>query len=114
MKFKVRNIIGESVGASDGSVFSVRSPFEEYKNRYEVQIPNSTADDLKTAICSAQKSFEVCQSLSIEERRAILHRAAEAFSLDNETLEIISALDGMPIRFQREKIYQTKRRHYDL
>ena len=107
---KINNIInGKEVASSDGSIFSIKSPFEEYKEKYEIVLPNSTVTDVETAIRSAADSFKVCQSIPLYKRMELLNKTSDKFLIGRKLLEFMSVLDGMPISLQEYKVEETRK-----
>src|SRR3989338_9756720 len=98
-------INGQEKQSRDNAYFTVQSIFFK---EFELRIPDSTLEDLNEAIISARNSFNVCQVLTFEERRKVLYRVSDSFYLSDDDIRILSALNGMPVRSQREKIEEGK------
>ncbi|MBI1970193.1 aldehyde dehydrogenase [Candidatus Woesearchaeota archaeon] len=98
---KVPNFIdGREAAALGGYSFTVTSPF----GHHQVELADSGEIDLADALQSARDAQDASSSLSFELRRKILARAAEAYQVDEEGLEHLVMMTGMPVTEVRKRL----------
>jgi 5-carboxymethyl-2-hydroxymuconic-semialdehyde dehydrogenase len=90
-------IDGAARASVSGETFATRTPIDD---RELAQVAAGDAADIAAAAAAAQKAFPAWRDLPGEQRRALLHRIADAIEARAEEIALLESLDtGQPIRF---------------
>ncbi len=93
----VNRIAGELVPAASGATFATRSPVD---GAVLAQVARGDAEDVDRAARAAKAAFPAWRDLPAAERRAILHRIADAIEARAEEIAFCECLDtGQALRF---------------
>lgn len=83
--------------AGSGGTFETRSPVDD---TLLATVARGTADDIDQAAKTAKRAFQSWRKTSGKERRAILHRIADAIEARAEEIALTECMDtGQPIRY---------------
>ena len=98
-----RNFVaGRWAGGSDGRVYAVRNPADD---SVVAEVPDSTADDARSAADAAHAAFRTWRAVPARQRAAILRRWYDLVLAQRETLgRLISTEQGKPIAEGRGEV----------
>ena len=93
----LHRIDGRDVPASDGTTFETRTPHDL---SHLATVARGTETDIDAACLAAKAAFPVWSKTPGEERKAILHRIADAIEARAEEIAFVEAMDtGQTLRF---------------
>jgi 5-carboxymethyl-2-hydroxymuconic-semialdehyde dehydrogenase len=90
-------IDGAARPSASGRTFETQSPIDD---RVLASVASGNAADVAVAAEAAQRAFPTWRDLPGEQRRALLHKIADAIEARAEEIALLESLDtGQPIRF---------------
>lgn len=93
----LHRIGGQDMKASDGATFDNASPVDE---THICKVARGTADDIDKAAAAAKSAFPAWRDMAGTERRAILHRIADAITARADEIALAECWDtGQAIKF---------------
>ena len=96
----LHRIAGQDLAASDGGTFATHTPHDLSPL---ATVAQGTAQDVAAACAAAQAAFPAWAKTPGKDRKAILHRIADAIEARAEEIAFIEAMDtGQTLRFMRK------------
>ena len=85
---------------SFSGTFSVKSSFYDYS----FELPNSSIVEINLASSAAMKARDQVAQLTFDQRKEILQRAVANYHIDNDELDHLVKMTGMPKKYVRKRI----------